>query len=206
MTVFSWSILKRWSNSPETLTNAATGVKHVLGSYLGEGNPGVRLPDRVASYSSPHFEAISGAGLGCKMTVFSRPILNRWSNSPETLTSPVTSVKRVLGSYLGGGNAVVRLPDPVASYPSPHFEALSGAGLGCTMTVFSRPILNRWSNSPETLTIPATGVKHVLGSYLGGGNTGVRLPDRVAPYSSPHFEALSGVWHGGIMTVFLGQS
>ena len=46
------------------------------------------------------------------MTVFPGPILKRWSNSPETLTIPVTGVKRVLGSYLGGGNAVVPLPDP----------------------------------------------------------------------------------------------
>ena len=65
------------------------------------------------------------------------------------------------------------------------------------MTVFPGPILKRWSNSPETLTIPVTGVKRVLGSYLGEGNAVVRLPDRVAPYSSPHFEAFSGVWHGG---------
>jgi hypothetical protein len=46
------------------------------------------------------------------MTVFSWPTLKRWSNSTEILTIPVTGVKRVLGSYLGEGNAVVPLPDP----------------------------------------------------------------------------------------------
>ena len=80
--------------------------------------------DRVASYSSPHFEAFSRAVHGGHMTVIlGRSILKRRSNSRETVTIPVTGVKRVLGSYLGEGNAPLPLPDPVASYSSPHFEA-----------------------------------------------------------------------------------
>ena len=189
MTVFSWPTLKRWSNSTETLTIPATGVKRVLGSYLGEGNPLLPLPDRVAPYSSPNFETLSGVWHGGQMTVFSWPTLKRWSNSTETLANAATGVKQVLGSYLGEGNAVVRLPGGVAPYSSPHFEALSGVWHGGIMTVFSRPILNRWSNPPETLTNAATGVKQVMGSYLWEGNALVRLPDPVA--------SLRAVWAVG---------